>query len=88
MNISVRYGGHPKDHVHPLAEPLPQTTLSKLVNSLKGVSSRMMRKEFFEHQRYSWKGGLWSPGYSIASCGGAPLEIVRWISRKPVNLCL
>lgn len=29
-----------KDHVHLLVEPLPHTTPSKLVNSLKGVSSR------------------------------------------------
>jgi putative transposase len=66
-----------KDHVHLLVETLPQTTPSKLVNSLKGVSSRMMRKEFPELERYYWKGGLWSPSYFIASCGGAPLKIVK-----------
>ena len=66
-----------KDHVHLLVEPLPHTTPSKLVNSLKGVSSRMMRKEFPELQKYYWKGGLWSPSYFIASCGGAPLNIVK-----------
>ena len=66
-----------KDHVHLLVEPLPHTTPSKLVNSLKGVSARMLRKEFPELQKYFWKGGLWSPSYFIASCGGAPLEIVK-----------
>ena len=66
-----------KDHVHLLVEPLPHTTPSKLVNSLKGVSSRMMRKEFPELEKYYWKGGLWSPSYFIASCGGAPLDIVK-----------
>ena len=35
-----------KDHVHLLVEPLPHTTPSKLVNSLKGVSSRFLRQEF------------------------------------------
>jgi len=52
----------------------PQT---KLVNSLKGVSSRFLRKEFPELEKYYWKGGLWSPSYFIASCGGAPLDIVK-----------
>jgi len=56
-----------KDHVHLLVEPLPHTTPSKLVNSLKGVSVRMLRKEFPELQKYFWKGGLWSPSYFIAS---------------------
>jgi len=65
------------DHVHLLVEPLPHTTPSKLVNSLKGVSSRMMRKEFPDLERYYWKGGLWSPSYFIASCGGAPLDMVK-----------
>jgi len=66
-----------KDHVRLLVEPLPHTTPSKLVNSLKGVSARLLRKEFPQLERYYWKGGLWSPSYFIASCGGAPLEIVR-----------
>ena len=66
-----------KDHVHLLVESLPHTTPSRLVNSLKGVSSRLLRKEFPELENYYWKGGLWSPSYFIASCGGAPLEIVR-----------
>jgi len=66
-----------KDHVHLLLEPLPHTTPSILVNSLKGVSSRLLRKEFPELEKYYWKGGLWAPSYFIASCGGAPLEIVK-----------
>ena len=72
----VECGGE-TDHVHLLVEPLPHTTLSKLVNSLKGVSARLLRKEFPELEKYYWKGGLWSPSYFIASCGGAPLEVVR-----------
>ena len=74
-----------KDHVHLLVEPLPHTTPSWLVNSLKGVSSRfayaspdgVLRQEFPEMEKYYWKGGLWSPSYFIASCSGAPLDIVK-----------
>jgi len=65
------------DHVHLLVEPLPHTTPSRLVNSLKGVSSRFLRKEFPELEKYYWKGGLWSPSYFIASSSGAPLDIVK-----------
>jgi len=66
-----------KDYVHVLIEPLPHTTPSRLVNSLKGVSSRILRQEFPELEQDYWKGGLWSPCYYIASCRGAPLEIVQ-----------
>ena len=34
------------DHVHLLVHYPPTVQLSKLVNSLKGVSARMLRKEF------------------------------------------
>ncbi len=37
-----------KDHVHLLVEYPPKVQLSKLINSLKGVSSRLMRKEYPE----------------------------------------
>ena len=66
-----------KDHVHLLVEPPPHTTPSRLVNSLKGVSSRFLRQEFPELEQYYSKRGLWSPSYFIASCGGAPLDIVK-----------
>ncbi len=45
-----------KDHVHLLVEYPPKVQLSKLINSLKGVSSRLMRKEYPEIHRYLWKG--------------------------------
>ena len=65
------------DHVHLLVEYPPKVSVSKLVNSLKGVSSRMLRKNHPEIvKRYS-NGVLWSPSYFAGSCGGAPIEIVK-----------
>jgi putative transposase len=51
--------------------------ISPLVNSLKGVSSRLLRQHRPDIARRYWKGVLWSPSYFAASCGGAPLSIVR-----------
>lgn len=65
------------DHVHLLVNYSPQVTLSKLVNSLKGVSSRLLRKEYPEISKYYFKKALWSPSYFAGSCGGAPLETVK-----------
>jgi putative transposase len=66
------------DHVHLLIEYPPTVELSRLINSLKGVSSRLIRRDFPELKRRVWKGKhLWSPSYFAASCGGAPLSIIR-----------
>jgi putative transposase len=66
------------DHVHMLVEYPTTIALSRLVNSLKGVSSRMLRaRNFPQVQRRLWGGHLWSPSYFAVSCGGAPIEIVR-----------
>lgn len=65
------------DHVHLLVEYPPKVDLSRLVNSLKGVSSRLLRQQQPDIVRRYWKNVLWSPSYFAASCGGAPLDIIR-----------
>jgi len=65
------------DHVHLLVHYPPKVALSKLVNSLKGVSSRHLRRRFPELEKHYWRGKLWSPSYFAGSCGGAPLAVIR-----------
>lgn len=66
-----------KDHVHLLVHYPPKISISKLVNSLKGVSSRLIRKKHPEILKHYWKNILWSPSYFAASCGGAPIGIIK-----------
>ncbi len=72
----VEFDGE-KDHVHLLIQYPPKLALSKLVNSLKGVSSRLLRKHLKEIQQHYWKGVLWSPSYFASSCGGGSIEIIK-----------
>jgi putative transposase len=66
------------DHVHLLVHYPPNVALSRLVNSLKGVSARRLRQEFPDHiRRYLWGQHFWSPSYFAGSCGGAPLSIIK-----------
>jgi len=65
------------DHIHLLVEYPPTVPLPTLVNSLKGVSSRLLRQQRPDIVRRYWKNVLWSPSYFAASCGGAPLDIIR-----------
>ncbi|MFC4503221.1 MULTISPECIES: IS200/IS605 family transposase [Streptomyces] len=67
-----------RDHVHLLIHYPPKVAVSKLVNSLKGVSARRIRQEFAGHTNHAIpQRPLWSPSYFSASCGGPPLAIVR-----------
>ena len=66
------------DHVHLLVEYPPKVSITKLVNSLKGVSSRLIRKKGYPTiQNALWGESLWSPSYFAGSCGGAPLELIQ-----------
>ena len=73
----VEFDGE-NDHVHLLVNYPPKVSISKLVNSLKGVSSRMIRQKNYPSIREKlWGGALWSPSYFAGSCGGAPISIIR-----------
>ena len=43
------------DHVHLLVSFPPTVELSRLVNSLKGVSSRYLRRDYPELARHYWR---------------------------------
>jgi putative transposase len=60
------------DHVHLLVRYPPKHSVSKLVNHLKGVSSRMYRSKYPMNSKH-----LWSPSYFASSVGGAPIEVLK-----------
>ncbi|MFI2430409.1 IS200/IS605 family transposase [Streptomyces sp. NPDC018693] len=71
------------DHVQLLVHCPPKAALPRLVNSLKSVSSRRLRQEFEPHvRRYLWGGRFWSGSYLAASCGKAPLTLVKQYIRQ------
>ncbi|MFE2698683.1 IS200/IS605 family transposase [Streptomyces mirabilis] len=73
----VEFNGE-ADHVHLLVHYPPKVAISRLAGSLKGVSARRLRQEFPGHIRtYLWGDHFWSPSYFAASCGGAPLAIIK-----------
>ena len=64
-------------HVHLLINYPPKHSVSSMVNSLKGVSSRLLRIERPDIEKRYWKNALWSPSYCAPSCGGATLGIAK-----------
>lgn len=63
------------DHVHLLLEVAPQFGIHKVVKTIKGRSSRILRMEF------PWLKSrlptLWTNSYFCATVGGAPISIVK-----------
>ena len=63
-----------EEHVHALIEYPPKLSVSKIVNALKGVSSRRYGQAGFK-KPYG-KTALWSPSYFAVSVGGAPIHVL------------
>lgn len=73
----VEFNGE-EDHVHLLIDYNPKVQTSKLVNNLKTVSSRLIRKEFPDQVgRFYFKPVFWTGAYFICSCGGVTLEQLK-----------
>ena len=72
------------DHVHLPVNYPPKVAVSKPVNSLKGISSLMIRKKNDPNIRKKlWGGALWSPSYFSGSCGGAPISVIcKYIEQR------
>jgi len=64
--------------VHLLIDYNPKVQISKFVNNLKTVSSRLIRKEFAEHvNKFYYKPVFWTGAYFASSCGGVTLEQLK-----------
>ena len=88
MNFKVLEVNGEEDHCHLLIEYPPKLSISQIVNSLKGVSSRMLRKKYplRPHSQH-----LGRRSYFAVSCGGAPLEKIKEYvknQRKPSSASL
>jgi putative transposase len=66
------------DHVHLLIQTNPTVQLSKLVNNLKTVSSRLIRRDFrVQLGRIYRKSVFWHRSYCLISSGGSSIKILR-----------
>jgi len=78
FECELRESGWETDHVHLLVSYPPKVALSRLINSLKGVSARRLRAANLpEVKTKLWGEHFWSPSYCAVSSGGAPLETIK-----------
>ena len=66
------------DHIHLLIECSPQQYIPDMIKALKGVSARLLMKEYsLELKKKLWGGHLWNPSYFIATVSENTEEQVR-----------
>ena len=57
-----------KDHIHLLINCSPQHYIPNIMKAMKGVSARLLMKEFGDIlKKQLWDGHLWSPSYFVAT---------------------
>ena len=73
----LEFGGE-DNHIHLMVSVHPKIAVSNLVGKLKGKSSYMIRREYWDRvKNMLWGNHFWSPSYCAVSCGGASLEVVK-----------
>ena len=75
--ITIIEGSVGKDHVHVLLSCPPTMAPSKIVQYLKGRSSRIIQDEFPELKKRYWGQHLWARGYFCATVGSVTEETIK-----------
>mgnify|MGYP003531905649 FL=1 len=75
--IIILQGSVGKDHIHLLISCPPSLAPSKILQYLKGRSSRLLQDEFPELKKRYWGQHLWARGYFCATVGTVTEEIIR-----------
>jgi len=76
-DIRIVRGHVSKDHVHLLVSCPPALSPAKVVQYLKGRSSRVLQQEFSHLSRRYWGRHMWARGYFCATVGGVTEDQIR-----------
>jgi putative transposase len=66
-----------RDHVHVFLSHRPNQDVSRIVQWLKGISSRMILSEFPHIKKQCWGQHLWARGYLAVSSGTVTDDMIR-----------
>ena len=75
--IEIITGKVSADHIHMFISYKPTQNISKIVQWLKGISSRMLLAEFAQLRRQFWGKHFWARGYLAVSSGNVTDEMIQ-----------
>ena len=74
--IEILQGHVSKEHVHLFVSAPPHLSPSKIMQYIKGKTSRKLMMEFQHIQKAFWGRHLWARGYFVASSGNVTDEVI------------
>ena len=80
--IEILEGSVSREHVHVLLSCPPNLSPSKIMQYIKGKSSRKLLMEFKHLQKQYWGRHLWARGYFVASSGNVTDEAIMEYIRQ------
>jgi putative transposase len=84
--VDIVSGNISPDHVHMLISVPPNTSLSKIIQYIKGKSSRKLQQEFEMLRKKYWGQHLWARGYFAVTVGNVNSEDVqKYIENQEVH---
>ena len=84
-DVEIIRGHISNDHVHMFVSVPPHLAVSKLVQYLKGKSSRKLLQENKNLSKLFWGRHLWSRGYFVATSGNVTDEVIMEYIKNQEN---
>jgi putative transposase len=75
-DVEIIKGHISRDHIHIFVSVPPHISVSDLLKSIKGKTSRKLLMEFKTLSRQFWGRHLWARGYFAASSGNVTDEVI------------
>ena len=86
MEVDIIKGHVSKDHVHLLVSVPPYISVSKLMQMIKGKTSRKLLSENRVLMRKFWGRHLWARGYFAATSGNVTDDVIaQYIESQEVD---
>jgi putative transposase len=76
-DIEILQGHVSRDHVHILVSAPPNISASKIMQYVKGKSSRKLMMEFRHLNKQFWGRHMWARGYFVATSGNVTDEVIQ-----------
>ena len=89
LEVDIVAGNVRLDHVHLLVSVPPQVSVSKLMQKLKGVSSRKLLQESARFKKECWGRHVWARGYFAVSSGNVTDDVIaEYINLKKASILI
>ena len=77
IDVTIINGSVGRDHIHILVSCPPSLSVSKLVQQLKGKTSKVLLSEYKDLRKRYWGQHLWAAGYFCRSVGYITQEVIK-----------